>query len=73
MLESAGFTSIQIARNYFDDETIDEYVKSAGSTSCCGASDAQALVEAVKVEMAGMDRAALKESVFSANISAYKP
>ncbi len=73
MLEAAGFTSIQIARNYFDDETIDEYVKSTGSTSCCGSSDAQALVEAVKVEMAGMDRAALKESVFSANISAYKP
>ncbi len=71
MLKEAGFSDIKITRNYFDDETVDEYIKQAQAGSCCG-EGAQEKSDGGKIELANLDRKAIQELLFSANITAYK-
>ncbi len=72
MLEEAGFTNIQITRNYFDDETVDEYIKQAEAGSCCGSGESPAKESKGKSIGIAMDRKSIQDLIFSANISAYK-
>ena len=78
-LEAAGFTHIELTPVYFDQQTVDEYVKvmqpEAGST----AGQRLVMSDGMKVKVVELDDGVnlgdkpVRESVFSAKITAYKP
>jgi len=78
-LEAGGFTRIELIPVYFDQQTLDEYVKvmqpEAGST----AGQRLVMSDGVKVKVVELDETVdlgdkpVRESVFSAKITAYKP
>ncbi len=79
-LEAAGFTNIQLTPVYFDQETIDEFVKQADTGSCCGGGGKQIVMsDGVQVKVVKLDESVdlgdkpAREAVFSAKITAYKP
>ncbi len=72
MLKEAGFSDVKITRNYFDDETVDEYIKSAEAGSCCGSEKADEKGKGIDLKAIDLDRKAIQELLFSANITAFK-
>lgn len=78
-LEGAGFTNIELTPVYFDQQTVDEYVKviqpEAGST----AGKRLVMSDGVKVKVVELDEGVdlgdkpIREAVFSAKITAHKP
>ena len=78
-LEAAGFTNIELTPVYFDQQTVDEYVKviqpEAGSTS----GKRLVMSDGVKVKVVelgedvDLGNKPVREAVFSAKITAYKP
>jgi SAM-dependent methyltransferase len=78
-IEAAGFTNIELSPVYFDQETVDEYVKSMGSDDCCGKGPRLVMSDGVKVHVVELDEGVdlgdkpVREAIFSAKITAYKP
>jgi arsenite methyltransferase len=78
-LEAAGFTHIELTPVYFDQETVDEYVKQVDSGSCCGSGRQVMISDGTKSTMVELDESIdlgdkpFREAVFSAKITAYKP
>jgi SAM-dependent methyltransferase len=78
-LEAAGFTNIELTPVYFDQQTVDEFVKQVDTGSCCQKGPRLVMsngVEVKVVELAqGIDLGdkPVREAVFSAKITAYKP
>jgi arsenite methyltransferase len=78
-LEAAGFTNIELTPVYFEQEMVDEYVKQVDRESCCGSGHQVMISDGTKSTMVELDESLelgdkpLKEAVFSAKITAYKP
>ncbi len=78
-LEAAGFTNIELTPVYFDQQMVDEYVKSIDGQSCCGDGKRLVMSDGVKVHLVELEEAVdfgdkpVRESIFSAKITAYKP
>ena len=78
-IEAADFTNIELTPVYFDQETVDEYVKSMGSDDCCGKGPRLVMSDGVKVHVVELDESVdlgdkpVREAIFSAKITAYKP
>jgi arsenite methyltransferase len=78
-LEAAGFTNIELTPVYFDQATVDEYVKVAVNET--GGKPGKRLVmsDGVEVKVIELDEEVdlggkpFREAVFSAKITAYKP
>ncbi len=77
-LKAAGFTKIELTPIYFDQETIDEAVKKLDGESCCGGGKNLVMSDGLEVKVVKVKDGyevgdkPVRESVFSANISAYK-
>jgi arsenite methyltransferase len=77
-LKAAGFSKIELTPTYFDQEEIDEYVKQADIQSCCGGGQRMVISDGVEVKVVELKEAVelgdkpVRESVFSAQITAYK-
>jgi arsenite methyltransferase len=78
-LKSAGFTNIELTPVYFDQETIDEAIKQMDGGSCCGGGTNLVMSDGAKVNVVKLDEKIdlgdkpVREVVFSAKITAYKP
>ena len=80
-LKAAGFTNIELIPVYFDQQTIDEAVKQVEASSCCGRDGGRHMVmsDGMDVRVVELDEdidlgdKPVKEAVFSAKITAYKP
>jgi arsenite methyltransferase len=78
-LEAAGFRNIELIPVYFDQETMDEYIKPAQSEGCCGSGKRLVISDGVKSHVVELDQSVdlgdkpIREAVFSAKITAYKP
>jgi arsenite methyltransferase len=78
-IEAAGFTHIELTPAYFDQETVDEYVKQADAESCCPTGKRMVMSDGVEVKVVELDEGVdlgdkpIREAVFSAKITAYKP
>ena len=79
MLEAAGFTKTELVPVYFDQQTVDEYVKQIDSGSCCQPSRKLVMNDGVKEHVIELDEGVdlgdkpVREAIFSAKIMAYKP
>jgi ubiquinone/menaquinone biosynthesis C-methylase UbiE len=79
MLEEAGFKNIELIPVYFDQETVDEYTKIADSGSCCQPKPKLVINDGVEVKVIELDEETdlggkpIREAIFSAKITAYKP
>jgi SAM-dependent methyltransferase len=77
-LEAAGFTNIELTPVYFDQETVDEYVKQVDTDSCCDGGKRLVMSDGVEVKVVelaeGVDLGdkPIREAVFSAKITAHK-
>ena len=77
-LEAAGFTNIELTPVYFDQATVDEYVKQVDTESCCGSGRQVMISDGTKSTMVELDESIdlgdkpIREAVFSAKITAYK-
>ena len=77
-LEAAGFSKIELTPVYFDQETVDEYVKVAEGNSCCGSGKRLVMSDGVEVKVIELDESVdlgdkpVREAIFSAKITAYK-
>jgi ubiquinone/menaquinone biosynthesis C-methylase UbiE len=77
-LEAAGFSNIELTPTYFDQEVVDEYVKQIAPESCCGGGQRMVMSDGVQVKVVELKEAVdlgdkpVRESVFSAQITAYK-
>ena len=78
-IEAAGFTNIELTPVYFDQQTVDEYVKEVAPESCCGGGKRLVMSDGVKVKVVELDEGVnlgdkpVREAVFSAKITAHKP
>jgi arsenite methyltransferase len=78
-LEAAGFTNIELTPVYFDQQTVDEYVKQVNTESCCQPGKRLVMSDGAEVKVVelaeGVDLGdkPIREAVFSAKITAYKP
>ena len=78
-LEAAGFTNIELTPVYFDQETVDEYVKSMRADDCCAKGPRLVMSDGVNVkvvelaEQVDLGGRPVREAVFSAKITAHKP
>jgi arsenite methyltransferase len=79
-LEAVGFRNIELTPVYFNQQTMDEVVKEVDSSSCCGDSGKHLVmsdggeVKVIKLdEDVDMGGKSVKQAVFSAKITAYKP
>jgi arsenite methyltransferase len=78
-IEAAGFTSIELTPVYFDQEIVDEYVKQVDAESCCGGGKRLVMSDGVEVKVIELDEGfdlgdkPVREAIFSAKITAYKP
>jgi arsenite methyltransferase len=78
-LEAAGFTNIELTPVYFEQEMVDEYVKQVDRESCCGSGRQVMISDGTKSTMVELDEGVnlgdkpVREAVFSAKITAYKP
>lgn len=77
-LEAAGFSNIELSPTYFDQEVVDEYVKQMAPDSCCQPGQRLVMSDGVDVKVVELKEAIdlgdkpVRESVFSAQITAYK-
>jgi SAM-dependent methyltransferase len=78
-LERAGFSNIELTPVYFDQETVDEYVKQVSNSSCCGSGRQVVISDGTKTKVVELDEdidlgdKPFREAVFSAKITAHKP
>jgi arsenite methyltransferase len=78
-LEAAGFTKIELTPVYFDQETVDEYVKQVDVGSFGGEGKRLVISDGVKSKVVELGQSVdlgdkpIREAVFSAKITAYKP
>jgi SAM-dependent methyltransferase len=78
-LEGAGFTNIELTPVYFDQQTVDEYVKQLAPESCCQPGKRLVMSDGVEVKVIELDESVdlgdkpVREAIFSAKITAYKP
>jgi arsenite methyltransferase len=78
-IEAAGFTNIELTPVYFDQQTVDEYVKQVDPNSCCGSSHQLVISDGTKSKIVELDKdidlgdKPVREAVFSAKITARKP
>lgn len=78
-LKTAGFTNIQLTPVYFDQESIDEAIKKVDAESCCGGGKNALISDGLEVKVVKVKDGyeigdkPVREVVFSANITAYKP
>jgi len=78
-LKAAGFSKIDITPVYFDQETVDEFLKQNADDSCCGGKQKLVISDGVKSKVVELEQPIelngkpIREAVFSAKISAYKP
>ena len=78
-LEAAGFTNIELTPVYFDQQTVDEYVKQIDTGSCCQPGKRLVMSDGVQVKVVELTEGVdlgdkpIREAVFSAKITAYKP
>jgi SAM-dependent methyltransferase len=78
-IEAAGFTNIELTPVYFDQQTVDEYVKQVDAESCCPSGKRLVMSDGVEVKVVELDEGVdlgdkpIREAVFSAKITAYKP
>jgi SAM-dependent methyltransferase len=79
MLEEAGFINVELIPVYFDQETVDEYVKVTEGASCCDSGRLVVISDGTKSRVVELDESVdlgdkpFRETVFSAKITAYKP
>jgi arsenite methyltransferase len=79
MLAEAGFHNVELVPVYFDQETVDEYVKQVNSDSCCGSGRQVVISDGTKTKVVELNEdidlgdKPFREAVFSAKITAYKP
>jgi arsenite methyltransferase len=79
MLKAAGFTNIELTPVYFDQETVDEYVKQVDTGSCCQPGKRLVMSDGVEVKVVELTEDVdlgdkpIREAVFSAKITAHKP
>ncbi|HSB67349.1 MAG TPA: arsenite methyltransferase [Anaerolineales bacterium] len=77
-LQAAGFTGIDVTPVYFDQETIDEYLKQAEDSSCCGSGQKVVMSDGVRATVVELKQPLelaekpMREAVFSAKITAHK-
>ncbi len=77
-LQEAGFTNIELNPVYFDQETVDEYVKSMASDDGGDQGSRMVMSDGVKVKVVELKEKfelggkPVREAVFSAKITAYK-
>jgi SAM-dependent methyltransferase len=77
-LEAAGFANIEITPVYFDQQTVDEFVKETDS-GCCGSGRKLVISDGTKSEVIELDEdidlgdKPVREAIFSAKITARKP
>ena len=78
-LEAAGFSNIELTPTYFDQEEIEAYIKQAAPDSCCEPGARLVMSDGVQVKVVdikdpvNLGGKPVRESVFSAQITAYKP
>ena len=78
-LEVAGFTNIELTPVYFDQQTVDEYVKQLAPESCCQPGKRLVMSDGVEVKVIELDESVdlgdkpVREAIFSAKITAHKP
>jgi arsenite methyltransferase len=78
-LEATGFTNIQLVPVYFDQETVDEYVKVIQPEASSTLGKRLVMSDGVKVKVVELNEGVdlgdkpVRETVFSAKITAYKP
>jgi arsenite methyltransferase len=78
-IEAAGFTNIELTPVYFDQQTVDEYVKQVDPNSCCGSNHQLVISDGTKSKIVELDKdidlgdKPVREAVFSAKITARKP
>jgi len=78
-LEAAGFTNVELTPVYFDQETVDEYVKTMKADEGSGKGSRLVMSDGVKVKVVELEQdfdlgdKPVREAVFSAKITAYKP
>jgi SAM-dependent methyltransferase len=78
-IEAAGFTNIELTPVYFDQQTVDEYVKEVAPESCCGTSRQLVISDGTKSQVVELEEGVdlgdkpVREAVFSAKITARKP
>ena len=77
-LQAAGFSKVDVTPVYFDQETVDEYLKQASDSSCCAPSQKVVMSDGVRAtvvelkEPVELGTRPIREAVFSAKITAYK-
>lgn len=77
-LEAAGFTNIELTPVYFDQETVDEYVKVIQPEASSTSGKRLVMSDGVKVKVVELKQGVdlgdkpVREAVFSAKITAYK-
>jgi len=78
-LEAAGFTKIELIPVYFDQETVDEYVKTMKADEGFDKGPRLVMSDGVQVKVVEVEQSfdlgdkPVREAVFSAKITAYKP
>jgi SAM-dependent methyltransferase len=78
-LEAAGFSNIQLTPVYFDQETVDEYMKGSDGGCSCGSGKQVVISDGTKSKVVELNESVdlgskpVREAVFSAKITAYKP
>jgi len=78
-LGAAGFTNIELTPVYFDQQTVDEYVKVMQAKASSTAGQRLVMSDGVKVKVVELDEEVdlgdkpVREAVFSAKITAHKP
>jgi arsenite methyltransferase len=77
-LKAAGFSQVEVTPVYFSQETVDEYVKQTGNSSCCGSGQKIVISDGLSAKVVELDDPAesgskpIRETVFSAKITAIK-
>ncbi len=75
-IEASGFTRTEITPVYFDDETIDEFVKDIPSSGDGKSGKRLVINDGAETKVIALDEEEalrLKKAIFSAKITAYKP
>jgi hypothetical protein len=78
-LEAAGFTNIELTPVYFDQQTVDEYVKQLASESLGQPGKRLVMSDGVEVKVIELDESVdlgdkpVREAIFSAKITTRKP